>query len=65
MRFLRSLVPALLLIVGMLAAPTPGMAALSVGISVGFAPPPLPIYAQASDSRARLHLGIWVLGLGP
>jgi hypothetical protein len=42
MRLLRALIP-LLLILGILAFPTP---AVAVGISVGIAPPPLPIYEQ-------------------
>jgi len=45
MRFHRALIPAAL-ILGMLALPTPSLAAVSVGISVGIAPPPLPVYEQ-------------------
>jgi WXXGXW repeat (2 copies) len=36
----------LLLLLAMVAAPTPSFARVSVGISVGFGPPVLPVYAQ-------------------
>jgi hypothetical protein len=42
---MRAFIPALL-VLAMLAAPTPSPAAVSVGISVGIAPPVLPIYEQ-------------------
>jgi YXWGXW repeat-containing protein len=45
MRIYRALIPAVLM-VGMLALPAPSSAAVSIGISVGIAPPPLPIYEQ-------------------
>jgi len=45
MRLMRAFIPALL-VLAMLAAPTPSPAAVSVGISVGIAPPALPIYEQ-------------------
>ena len=49
MRLLRAgslaLVP-LIFILGLSVAPVPSNAAVSVGISVGFAPPPLPVYEQ-------------------
>ena len=45
MRLLRALIPALLLL-AMLAPPAPSSAAVSLGISVGFAPPELPVYDQ-------------------
>jgi len=46
MRFLRAFLPALL-VLAMLAVPTaPSKAAVSIGISVGIAPPALPVYEQ-------------------
>jgi hypothetical protein len=45
MWLLRALVPALL-VLAMLAAPSSSNAAVSIGISVGFAPPELPVYEQ-------------------
>ena len=45
MRFLRLVVPVLAML-ALVAPPTPSSAAVSVGISVGFAPPPLPVYEQ-------------------
>jgi hypothetical protein len=45
MKLLRALVPALLVLV-LLAGPAPATAAVSIGISVGFAPPELPVYEQ-------------------
>jgi hypothetical protein len=45
MRISRIIVPALLLL-GMPAAPSPSHAQISVGISAGIAPPPLPVYEQ-------------------
>lgn len=46
LRLLKTLAPALILLLGVAAVPTPGAAAVSVGISVGIAPPLLPVYEQ-------------------
>lgn len=47
MRFTRVLIPALLaLAIVVPSASAPSYAAVSIGISVGFAPPPLPVYDQ-------------------
>jgi hypothetical protein len=47
MRFTRALIPVLLMLALLVpAAPSPSQAAVSIGISVGFAPPPLPVYDQ-------------------
>ncbi|HXP73566.1 MAG TPA: hypothetical protein VN823_05420 [Stellaceae bacterium] len=47
MRFIRALLPVLLVLtLFVAAAPAPSSAAVSIGISVGFAPPPLPVYDQ-------------------
>ncbi len=45
MRFFRVFIPALM-VLALLAAPAPSNASVSVGISVGIAPPVLPIYEQ-------------------
>jgi hypothetical protein len=45
MRVFRFFIPALL-VLSMLAAPSPSNAQISVGISAGIAPPPLPVYEQ-------------------
>jgi hypothetical protein len=45
MRLIRAFIPALL-VLGLLAAPSPSNAAVAIGVSVGIAPPPLPIYEQ-------------------
>jgi hypothetical protein len=45
MRLIRAIIPALL-VLGLLAAPSPSNAAVAIGISVGIAPPPLPVYEQ-------------------
>jgi len=45
MKIYRALIPAALML-GALALPGPSSAAVSVGISVGIAPPPLPVYEQ-------------------
>src|SRR5258708_740403 len=45
MRLLRAFIP-MLLILGVLAFPAPSSASVSVGISVGIAPPLLPVYDQ-------------------
>ena len=44
--FVAGLTGTLLLLLGMVAAPTPSYARVSVGIFVGFGPPALPVYAQ-------------------
>ncbi len=41
-----SLVASLLLMLGMLAVPTPSYAQVAIGISVNFGPPAIPVYAQ-------------------
>jgi|SRR5579859_8091776 len=47
MRFSRLLMPALLMLALMVpTVPSPSQAAVSIGISVGFAPPALPVYDQ-------------------
>jgi len=47
MRLSRIFIPALLMLtLWAVAIPAPSYAAVSIGISVGFAPPPLPIYEQ-------------------
>jgi len=47
MRFTRALLPALLMLALLLpAVSSPTHAAVSFGISVGFAPPALPVYVQ-------------------
>jgi hypothetical protein len=41
----------------------PAHAQGSVMVTVDFAPPPLPIYDQASDPWSRVYLGAGILGL--
>jgi hypothetical protein len=45
MKILRTLIPAALML-AVLGSPFPSSAAVSIGISVGIAPPPLPVYEQ-------------------
>jgi hypothetical protein len=65
MRLSRALVPALL-VLAMLAAPVPSQAAVSIGISVGFAPPELPVYEQppVPGSGYLWMPGYWAYGPG-
>jgi hypothetical protein len=46
MRFSHAFLPAVLMLALWAAAPPPASAAVSIAISVGFAPPPLPVYEQ-------------------
>ena len=66
MRLLRILAPALLLTLGAVTVPAPSVASVAVGISVGFAPPLLPIYEQPPIPGPGYYWtpGYWGWGLG-